>query len=387
MSAPSKLVRAATRALVREPLDIPAPSAEDEARAVEAIARAIELNARRRRMRRAFGVGLAIAACAAGVLVVPRLLARHEPPMANPTAAPASIDANIHALSGAVVLLRQGHEVSIDEGSAVSAGDRVVAPAGGRAAMSLSTGTQLRVEGGSDFNVVELGAEQSFLLRSGAVHADVAKLGVDQRFFVRTADAEIEVRGTSFRVGVVAPAACGGGIMTRVSVSEGTVVVRARGAEDRVTAGQEWPADCVAQPIASAAAPSSAPQIAVASTNAQSVAPTPAPAIAASARVAPAALAATSSPPPVTPSELAEQNRAFGEASSAKRRGASREAIALYDSFLARYPTSQLAESAMVERMRLIAASDRAAGATAARDYLRRYPAGFARQEATALAQ
>jgi outer membrane protein assembly factor BamD (BamD/ComL family) len=98
------------------------------------------------------------------------------------------------------------------------------------------------------------------------------------------------------------------------------------------------------------------------------------------------------SPAPSAPAErpeasdLAEQNRLFAEASSARRRGASSEAIARYDAFLARYPSSQLAESAMVERMRLLGASNPTAGAAAAREYLRRYPAGFARQEALGLA-
>jgi hypothetical protein len=52
---------------------------------------------------------------------------------------------------------------------------------------------------------------------------------------------------------------------------------------------------------------------------------------------------------------------------------------------MARYPASPLAESAAVQRMNLLAASDPARVKVAARQYLARYPQGYARTEAEGL--
>jgi hypothetical protein len=267
-----------------------------------------------------------------------------------PAAAVAGIEATGHPLAGAVVLVHDDRASALEGGSALRPGDRVVVPADGRASVALSTGTHVLVEGGSDFGVADLGVEQRFALRGGAMRADVAKLGPGQRFVLRTADAEVEVRGTSFRVEVLASAACG--TATRVSVTEGTVVVRERGTEERVTAGEQWPRGCApTTPTAMATASPSAPVRA-----------------------------------PFSASDLAEQNRLLGDATNARRRGAVGDAIASYDAYLARWPTGQGAEGAMVERMRLVAATGKPAGATAAREYLRRYPHGYAQKEAADLA-
>jgi outer membrane protein assembly factor BamD (BamD/ComL family) len=91
---------------------------------------------------------------------------------------------------------------------------------------------------------------------------------------------------------------------------------------------------------------------------------------------------------PKTPqSTLVEQNDAFAEAIAAKRSGQAPLAIARFEKFLATYPRSPLAESATVERMKLLAAVDPARGAAAARSYLAAYPHGYARAEAEALAR
>jgi hypothetical protein len=82
---------------------------------------------------------------------------------------------------------------------------------------------------------------------------------------------------------------------------------------------------------------------------------------------------------------LAEQNDRFAEAIAAKRSGNASLAVVRFERFLATYPQSALAESAAVERMKLLAAADPARGAAAARQYLARYPAGFARAEAEAI--
>jgi outer membrane protein assembly factor BamD (BamD/ComL family) len=53
--------------------------------------------------------------------------------------------------------------------------------------------------------------------------------------------------------------------------------------------------------------------------------------------------------------------------------------------FLERYPASHLAENAAAERMRLLRPLDPNRAAAVARQYLQRYPSGFARAEAEAI--
>ena len=90
------------------------------------------------------------------------------------------------------------------------------------------------------------GAAQVLHLDAGSVELHVEKLTSAQRFLVDTPDSEVEVRGTRFSVSVVPPdAACGAGVRTRVAVTEGVVVVRHAGLEDRVALGESWPAGCL----------------------------------------------------------------------------------------------------------------------------------------------
>jgi hypothetical protein len=158
------------------------------------------------------------------------------------------------------------------------------------------------------------------------------------------------VRGTAFRVFLVpSDRKCGGGTPTRVAVSEGTVVVRQGGQESRIEAGQQWPSGCSASASAGHPAPAIASHVATAS---------------------------------VPASSLGEQNNLFGEAMSAKRRGETGKAIDAFSRFLARYPASALAEGATAERMRLLRQADPDRAVVEARQYLARYPGGFASAEA-----
>ena len=327
---------------------------------------------------------------------------------------------------GDVTVTAPGSSASVADGKPLAPGSRVIARAGGRALLAFSTGTQLAVEEGSDMTIVEEGATQVFALAGGALRADVAKLGAGQRFLVRTADAEVEVRGTSFRV-AVSPSdpACGGGTTTRVAVYEGAVVVRNAGIDWTVAKGESWPAGCVPArraPLVSRAhggvaragaapgvrgASSTTGSTSAAGTIGAATAAGPAPAApmpAAASGTTPAASSgttstssgatstssgttSTSTSTPSSPgSTLAEQNDRFSAAIAAKRSGDASGAIAAFERFVAAYPTSPLAESALVERMKLLASTDRARGAAAARQYLARYPGGFARADAEAIA-
>ena len=227
------------------------------------------------------------------------------------------------------------------------------------ATFALSTGTWLSVEPASELSVVDLGRSEIFTLNEGSMKADVAKLAPNDRFLIRTADAEVEVRGTSFRVSVVpADPGCGNGTRTRVRVFEGVVAVRQNGREDAVVKGSEWPIGC---PGVRSAAPH-ATVARIAEDQATIVAP-----------------AANAS------SNLAAQNDLFAEAMRSKRNGDTASALAAFDRLLSRYPSGQLAENAAAERMKLLASTDPHKATAAASQYLARYPSGFARAAAESI--
>jgi outer membrane protein assembly factor BamD (BamD/ComL family) len=90
-----------------------------------------------------------------------------------------------------------------------------------------------------------------------------------------------------------------------------------------------------------------------------------------------------------TGSSLAEQNNLYARAiaamrhaTAAKSRSDAHEALAAFDQLMAKYPSGPLAESAAVERMRLLHVTDPARAVSAARLYLNSYPNGQARAEA-----
>jgi ferric-dicitrate binding protein FerR (iron transport regulator) len=367
------LAKLATDALAAERLQTSEPTPMQRARAIALLASTITSEARTRRRRRViFGLGAA-AAAAGAILTVGALRHRNGP--ANdppPVAANApSITGSAHALNGDVALVHDGQQIKLDGPQTLQTGDHVVAPRDARAAITLSTGTHLVVEAGGDLGVVEEDDTQIFALQSGAVHADVAKLQQGQRFLIRTRDAEIEVRGTSFELSVVpSDPSCGGGTITRLVVSEGLVMVRNGGVETNVGAGDVWPRGC--------------------GTAANDEAPTPEPAaLAATPATPPIAKAADVAPKTaseIAASELAAQNDLFAQASAKKNSGDVPGAVSAYERYLAKYPGGPLAESATVERMRLLASIDPARGAVAAKAYLAHYPKGFARVEAERLA-
>lgn len=386
MSTQPRLARLATDALARERVHVsPAKDAERE-RIVAMLAETIKADARRRRVRRtAFLSGLAVAAGVSAV-IGGRSLRKHSadasaiaPLSTNAGASPAAMRAPDLSLaatreSGDVRVWSAGTAHALDErASPLAAMDRIVADDGGAAMVRLSTGTVLRVGSSTDFTVLDTSTEQRFVLKTGTVRADVAKLAIGQRFLVRTDDAEVEVRGTSFRVSVVPPsAACGSTSKTRVVVYEGIVAVRTANGEVQVHAGYDWPRGC------------SEPSTPRAPEGAAS-APRP-------PRVEPRPLAhatAPSEPPTVdagAASKLADENALYAEGVAARRRGDAHAALAFFALFIERYPSSGLAENATVERMRLLAASDLARAVVAANAYLAQYPNGFAREEAARLA-
>jgi hypothetical protein len=285
-----------------------------------------------------------------------RLAARSAPVALAPPATDSVAQIVAYPVSGGSSVVVSGAQAPLDDGRLLGPGSRVVTPANGSAMLSFSTGSTALLREGTDMTVAAEGLTQTLHLDVGSVELHVAKLAPDHRFIVATPDSEVEVRGTRFTVSVVAPEpGCGAGARTRVAVTEGVVAVRHGGAEDRIAVGEQWPRGCQRAPAASIAGPRPASNTPV------SVAPSPG-------------------------STLADQNDLFAAAASAKRRGDARGAVAALDRFLAVYPASPLAESASAERMRILKTMGRGRSLVAAREYLARYPNGFAHSEAEAIA-
>lgn len=328
----------------------------DEARASAIAAMTAAMRAKRGRRRWQRGVAAATAIAAAIALAVAFGRGRDSSaPIAEvaPKVVPA---ASAMFVRGTSAVVRHGNRTPLEHGASLEAGDRVVVESGARTTLALPNGTSLVAADGAELVLVSAAPQMVFELGAGSVHADVAKLRPGERFVIRTGDAEVEVHGTSFDVvRVPADPRCGHGATTRVKVTEGIVAVRAAGNETFVRPRETWPADCELAP-----APPSAVEDAPVSS-------------------------ATRAPvkrPDAPVSTLAAQNDLFEKAMTRKRAGDANGALEAFDELLTRYPSSHLAQSAMGERLKLLRGVDKVRAKKAARDYLERYPNGFARRDA-----
>jgi hypothetical protein len=256
-----------------------------------------------------------------------------------------------HPAGESAFVLSNGRRAPITEGKELEP-EEVVGTDTNAVSVDLAR-AKLDVESATEVVLPSASASQFVELRRGAVLAHVTKLEPEQRFVVRTPDAEVEVRGTLFRVAYALNGSCG--LATEVKVTEGHVIVRARDGEHSLHGGESWKPACVP------AAPSATPP----------PAPPPAPEAA----------------PSRATSELARQNALFAEAMTAKRRGDPREAVRSLDELVEKHPSSPLREAAEAERMKLLAGVDPSRAASAARAYVTRYPNGFAVGDADAILQ
>jgi len=350
----------------------PQPSLEARARAIAHIELALAQKAKKRRFVR---VALASLACAAGLAGLWLGHARQLAPTAD-AAQSAPVTATLQPTGSGVRLLTSSGSEALQPGSALPQGGRLVADAEGGATLHLSTGTEISVEHGAALSFDSAGATEQFELSAGSMRAHVAKLGAGQRFIVKTPDSEVEVRGTIFQVSVVnADPSCGVGVRTRVQVSEGSVEVRAPSGTFWVHPGETWPQGCPSSTAASAA-----PRLPEQPVGERARVPSqrkPSEAVVAT----PAALGSVAAPS----SSLAEQNDLFTAAVAARRSGDTNRALSKLGELSARFPSSAFAEAVAAERFRALRRQSQAAALTAAREYLARYPQGFARGEAESI--
>jgi hypothetical protein len=368
----------------------PPVDTKDRAHAIKAIERAIAERAKKKTRVRWMMGAAAIAASVMAIASTKMLMRSHAETIAASSTPTETISVAMAHATGNVSVTSPnspagGLNQPVVEGANVATGSRIVTHDGGHAVLALSTGTRLAIDDTSDFSVVEEDATQIFSLASGSMRADVAKLKPGERFIIRTADAEVEVHGTSFSVAVVPPNApdamsCGGGSTTRVVVFEGVVTVRHSGDEARVPKGDSWPANC-------AATPTDTTNVAPDSTSTPDTVlelPNDAPQ---TTHATPTVHAphATNHSRKTGSSPLAEQNDIFESGLTAERDGLTMGAISDFERYLSLYPNGPLAEHAAVRRMNLLRTVDHARGVAAAKDYLARYPSGFARSEAAAI--
>jgi ferric-dicitrate binding protein FerR (iron transport regulator) len=349
--------------------------AADRERGVSTIERALRARARRRRLQ------AALAVFAAAALLVLWQVARLTKLGSGAGFERVTISA-LPAGRGAALRVA-GRELKLEGPAELGVGDSVETLTHGGAALRLSTGTQLELASAVTFRVDSQGPTERFALLRGQLSAQVAKLAKAQRFIVETPDAEIEVRGTKFRLSVLERGeACAGGSRTRLLVVEGLVEVRVAAGKLQVGAGRSWPSDCE---MAAAEAPVAGPPQALA---VERPAP-PSEAVAQPMKTEPAHVASSTAAPERlaadAASALARQNDAFAASVALRRQGDVEGALRAYRDFSARFPNSPLAENAMVERMRLLAIHQPSSARAEAQRYLARYPRGFALDEARRL--
>jgi hypothetical protein len=207
------------------------------------------------------------------------------------------------------------------------------------------------------------GGREQIALERGALWIRVAHGTSSAPLLVVLPDGELEDIGTTFSVAVEA------GRTTRVSVEEGSVVLRIRGqAPVTIEQGGAWPA--MTEPPASASAPVLEP----------------APSASQAARPPPSSRSPPRSGTRVEAERAASKDFRAGVA--ALERGDNGEAALRFERFIEQHPEDTRAEDAAYLRvLALQRAGDVATLRAAAQQYLSRFPAGFRRKDVERLAR
>lgn len=379
-------VEASLRALVEQPVP-PLPRVQARylqqriaGRIDQLAAEAAERRARGARQKRAAlaaaALAAALTAAAAGVFVV--LRTRDAPPAA----------AQVTALQGSVEIAAGGATRSPPSLSLVplASDEELRTGEGARAKASLATGATVEVGPSTRVRFAPVGAGRDragdvVALEQGRIAVEVPPLPAGMSLSVHTSDAVVTVHGTRFSV-ERRPDAAGEPAETRVSVVEGRVAVHRGDVERFLSPGETWssrdeerrserpaegrPGDAPAPPRDvredGAAGEGGRGDRAGEGGAGEPRAPREAPAR----------------------TSLTAENELLQGAMAARRRGQPRRALERLDLLLARYPDSPLAEIARVERLRAVEMlGDKDRTAAEARRYLKDYPQGFGREEAT----
>ena len=227
----------------------------------------------------------------------------------------------------------------------------------------------IRVEGNARFSRRTEQHVERIVLESGSLAIRVPKARAARRLVVVLPDGELEDIGTTFTVSAA------GARTTRVTVEEGSVILRLHGSRPLVlAAGESWPPS--SRPSAAKPAPSSAP----------SAVPSEPEVLPSSRRATAPRASVTSGSAVVAPAARSDPSADFRVALSALNSGDHAGAARLLTTFLANHPHDARSEDAAY--LRVIAfqrSGDESATERASSDYLRRFSAGFRRAEVEAL--
>lgn len=230
------------------------------------------------------------------------------------------------------------------------------------------TETRVTPEPGARFTRTTEGDLDRVSLDEGAIRAEVKKLGAGERFLVRTGDAEIEVRGTIFRV------EARDGALRAVDVVEGVVEVRLADEKWRVEAGGTWRPTVIDAAAAKRSAEPAAASASAPPAPADRSPPTSAP----SASAPPPRVAAPATPTPApSASNAAAASRSLQEAIAAIERGDYGHASKTLEKARTAETDPERAELAVYLHAVALQRAGRPEDARrAASDYLARYPGG-----------
>jgi hypothetical protein len=218
------------------------------------------------------------------------------------------------------------------------------------------------------------GSLEKLVLERGALSVHVDHTLGPRRLLVLLPDGELEDIGTTFAV------SADGGRTTRVTVQDGSIVLRIHGQPPlAIGAGDSWsptPKPAVSACLSCAPAPIS--------TAASEPGTTPSPAR--------SALPSPTSSPQRTPAAIPSSGEAqaaldFREAMAALTGGDNSKAATRFGAFLAAHPRDRRSEDAAYLRVIALQRSGSAGLKQAALDYLRRFPSGFRRAEVEPLSR
>jgi TolA-binding protein len=274
-------------------------------------------------------------------------------------------------VDGPVSIVHDGQSHAVDDTTLprLTSADTLRTETGASAHAVLASGAVVTVQASSSvrFQAHRKGTDgtEDLALEKGTILLKVPKLGSHRHLSIHTPDAVVTVRGTEFSVTVRER---DGHAITDVKVVEGSVWVESKGREVTLEKGSDWSSE--AEPSASRAE------------NESPVAPEP-PGI--SVPATPVAHGSNANRDEPT-STLGAENDQYQRGVSAARLGDDRKAVGAFDTFLQRYPSSPLAQSAEVERFRALKRLGRVDDAARrAKQYLTAFPGGFARDEAQTL--